>query len=45
MLINQSVLDLTNRWRRERGERELTLEELGPEGQRLRAMAAVAANR
>jgi hypothetical protein len=46
MLVDQPVLDLTNRWRRERGERELTLEDIGPENQhRLRVMAAAAAGR
>jgi hypothetical protein len=30
MLVDQPVLDVTNRWRRERGDRELTLEDIGP---------------
>jgi hypothetical protein len=37
MLVDQSVLDITNRWRRERGEKELTVEDIGPDSQRNRA--------
>jgi hypothetical protein len=33
-LVNQAILDMTNRWRRERGDRELTLDEIGPDAAR-----------